>query len=205
MSEDKSKHKTKKSCRNSELVWSFFCLFVLLLIYSSICVIIYKYIHQDDIIITSIFLVVFYLIYIILELFSPTSRFLCNKKSDKIIYEKLRTYFSTPPEIIFECQCYHYPNNNNSDNKWKRIITFNDTYKFPYYSERDVSGLLYLDSNQAKLEKKKYIKLELIEEILFADSVSYLDYENEKDLFWRRNRFRDSFFDFHEIKTIPKM
>ena len=50
---------------------------------------------------------------------------------------------------------------------------------------------------------RKSIKLELNEEINFADSITHYDYENEKTNFCRRNRFRDVFFIFKENKQIP--
>ena len=115
----------------------------------------------------------------------------------------MKAYFMTLPEIYFQCECYHYKDNNKPGNKGDRIITYNETYRMPYYSERDVSGLFYLNCDKAKRNKKKYIKLELSEEIKFADAISYMDYEKEKDSFWRRNRFRDAFFDFKEIRIIP--
>ena len=47
-------------------------------------------------------------IYLILELFSPTGKYLCNKSSDEGMYQKLLVYFRTPPRISFHCECYHY-------------------------------------------------------------------------------------------------
>ena len=156
-----------------------------------------------------------YLIYIILEFCSPTSKYLCNKSSNQGIYEKMGAYFRTPPEIKFHCECYHYVTRHHTrrDSQGhvehyttrERVTTYRETYVLPYYSERDVSGLFYLNCDKAIVNKKHYIKLELKEEINFADAISYMDYEFEKDLFWRRNRFRDVHFDFNETREIPGM
>ena len=156
-----------------------------------------------------------YIVYIILEFCSPTSRYLCNKSSDQGMYEKMGRNFQTPPEIRFYCECYHYENvvhtRTNSEGKKEtyttkeRRTTYRETYNLPYYSERDVSGLFYLNCDKAYVQKKFYIKLELKEEINFADAISYYDYEREKRHFWRRNRFRDVHFDFREERTIPGM
>ena len=60
-----------------------------------------------------------------------------------------------------------------------------------------------MDLAQAK--KKAFIKLHLQKEINFVDSISYNDYLNQKDLFWRRNRFFDVHMDFNETRYIPGM
>ena len=124
-------------------------------------------------------------------------------------------HFRTPPEIIFHCECYHYETrvHYTKDSKGHRhahktrvrVTTYTETYNLPYYSERDVSGLFYLNCDKAMVEQKFYIKLELKEEINFADAISLYDYEKEKSEFWKRNRFRDVFFNFWETKTISGM
>ena len=87
----------------------------------------------------------------------------------------------------------------------EKVVTYREIYKLPYYSARDVSGLFYLNCERANIEKKYYIKLELKEEINFADAISLYDYEKEKSEFWKRNRFRDVFFNFWETRTISGM
>ena len=156
-----------------------------------------------------------YLIYLILEFCSPTSKYLCHKSSDQGMYQKMGIHFRTPPEIKFHCECYHYETihytTRDKDGKvqhhtrTEKRVTYSETYDFKYYSERDVSGLFYLNCDKAHIQRKHYIKLELKEEINFADAISYMDYEYAKEDFWRRNRFRDTHFDFRETRTIPGM
>ena len=96
---------------------------------------------------------IIYLIYIILEFCSPTSKYLCHKSSDQGIYQKMGIHFQTPPEILFHCECYHYETRTHytTDSKGHRhrhtervrVTTYRETYSMPYYSERDVSGLFY--------------------------------------------------------------
>ena len=155
----------------------------------------------------------FYLVYIILEFCSPTSKYLCHKSSDQGIYYQMGRHFRTPPEIIFHCECYHYETkvtyskdskgHSHAHRTRERVTTYRESYSLPYYSERDVSGLFYLNCDKAYAQRKKYIKLELVEEINFADAISYYDYERAKAAFWRRNRFRDVHFDFKESRIIP--
>ena len=158
---------------------------------------------------------ILYVFYLSLEFCSPTSRYLCNKSSDQGMYEKMGRNFRTPPVICFHCECYHYVTvtyytrdkngHRHRHTRREKRVTYRETYNFPYYSERDVSGLFYLNCEKAYIEKKHYIKLELKEEINFADAISYYDYDRAKSNFWRRNRFRDVHFNFWETRTIPGM
>ena len=124
-------------------------------------------------------------------------------------------YFRTPPIIRFYGECYHYEishetytDSEGNDRHYTtevKVVTYSENYDLPYYSERDVSGLLYLNCEEAYISKKHYIKLELLEEINFADAISYSDYEREKSYFKNRLRLRDVYFDFSETRFIPGM
>ena len=158
-------------------------------------------------------LVVSYLIYIIMEFCSSTSKYLRNKKTGQEMYDTMGTFFSSPPSIIFDCQCYHYnivhysttdkKGNTSYHTRHEKMITYSESYSLPYYSARDVSGLFYINCDEAYIKKKLYIKLELKEEINFADEISYMDYEYYKEQFWMRNRFRDVYMDFNETRKVP--
>ena len=129
------------------------------------------------------------------------------------MYETMGTFFSAPPSIIFDCQCFHYEivhyssrdekGNTSYHTRHNKVVTYSESYSMPFYSARDVSGLFYLNCDEAFVKKKLYIKLELDEEINFADEVSYMDYEFYKEQFWRRNRFRDVYMDFNETRKVP--
>ena len=123
-------------------------------------------------------------------------------------------YYRTYPVFQFYCECYHYEKRtrkvrsgrkggSTTQTRTVRVTTHKETYHFPYYSERDVSGLFYLDCDRALLSRRSFIQLDILTEINFADPISYMDYEIAKDLFWRRNRFRDVRFDFEETRFIP--
>ena len=198
-------------------VFHFFCWFFQIAVWVGIGVDLYLIIQygSDNIEIGAGGLGFAYLVYLILEFCSPTSRYLCNKSSDQGMYVKMGTHFRTPPEIKFHGECYHYEKHHyttrdkdghvHHHTRTVRVVTHTEIYSLPYYSERDVSGLFYLNCDRAQLERKHYIKLELKEEINFADAISYMDYESQKYAFWRRNRFRDVHFDFRETRTIPGM
>ena len=154
-----------------------------------------------------------YFLYIIFECCSSTSEYLRNKKSGEEMYDKMGTLFKAHPNVTFHCQCYHYQTihytTKDKDGKIhyhtrrEKRITYSESYSIPYYSSRDVSGLFYLNCDEAYAKKKCYIKLSLKEEINFADEISYMDYEYYKNDFWTRNRFRDVYMDFNETRTIP--
>ena len=154
-----------------------------------------------------------YFLYIVFECCSPTAKYLINKKSGEEMYDKMGSLFRAPPTITFNCQCYHYEiihfttkdkdGNIRHRTRREKIISYSESYSMPYYSSRDVSGLFYLNCDEAYAKKKCYIKLKLNEEINFADEISYMDYEFYKEQFWKKNRFRDVYMDFNEKRTIP--
>ena len=85
----------------------------------------------------------------------------------------------------------------------RKVVTHRETVTFPYYSCRDVSGLFQLKNSREEAMGKTYIKLELLEEINFADNISYMDYENFRTDFYNRNRMRDTHMDYRETRKIP--
>ena len=158
-----------------------------------------------------------YFVYIILEFCSSVAKYICNKTTEVGIYQKMGSYYRAYPVFKFYCECYHYETRRRTVRsrgkkgrtrtrtvtKRVRVTTHRETYHFPYYSERDVSGLFYLDCDRAIINRKCYIQLDIYDEINFADAISYMDYEIAKDSFWRRNRFRDVHFHFNESRYIP--
>ena len=154
--------------------------------------------------------VIFYLLYVIMELCSSTCEYLLHKKSSESMYQKMQKLFFTHPKISFTCNCFHEewrfvgPPANQRRTK-TRVNTYHETVDFPYYSSRDVSGLFLLDCAPEHVNGKAFIQLELIEEINFADSISYMDYDFFRNDFYRRNRPRDMFMDFTETRKIPGM
>ena len=179
------------------LIWVFFI--VLLLANSK-----NKVINEKDNEFIYVF-VGFYIIYLFLEFRSHSLLYIKNKGTSNLINQDMGRYFRTYPEINFYCECYHYEQVHCGGRGQKKVITHKENYTLPYYSERDISGLFILDVDSAKANSKQYIQLDLFAEINFADAISYMDYEYQKDLFWRRNRFRDKRFYFKESRIIPGM
>lgn len=67
------------------------------------------------------------------------------------------------------------------------MIAHRDSFTVHYYSERDVSGLFYINCGDAYLKNKSHIKLLLIEEINFSDEIFFIDYEKEKERFFGKS------------------
>lgn len=141
--------------------------------------------------------IIVYLLYIIAQFCSPSSGYLRHKRSDINIYEKMKKLFCTHPTIQFVCECYHYEtkiiNTYNSQGRYesrtetKRVVTKVASKFFNFYSARDVSGLFELNFNESSINNKYYLKLELLTDISFADSVTYIDYQKEKEEFCNSN------------------
>ena len=160
-------------------------------------------------------LVIIYFLYLIIEFTSNTSFFLLNKNSTNSIYNKLKEIFSTAPVVKISCQCFHIERHldERRDEKGKiiteyvdrKIVTYNGSEYFAYYSFRDVSGLFKIDLNSEIFKNKTYIKLNLDKIISFADAISYSDYQSFKNNFIYQNSHRDKKMDFHEEFTIPNL
>ena len=177
-----------------------------------VAIIVSLYIKKFTIHIIIAFIVV-HIIYILLEIISPISKYLCHKSSSKGMYDNMLRNFRAYPIIHFYGKCYHneikyYTTTDkfgkiHQHTKTVQVVTNEPEYKMPYYSERDVSGLFYLNCDRAIIKRKAYIKLKLKEEINFADPISFMDYQNEINAFYANNRYKDDYFDFEEKRYIP--
>ena len=145
--------------------------------------------------ITSMYLIVTYLFYIIIESRSPTSAYLCNKISSKEIYQKVDKLFNTFPKIEFRCK---YEDDDCQCSFLSRKI-------FKYRFSKDISSPFALNLQNKNLIKKNYIKLRLDEEILFADSETAHEYAIQKSAFLRmvKSQYKGHRIEFVESKHIP--
>ena len=160
-------------------------------------------------------LIAVYIVYLILEFCSSTSRYLRHKNSSEGIKKKMGELYKAQPSIKFYAECYHYEtrtytvtnNEGEEEERTKRVkvISHKESKYFSYYSVRDISGLLNLNCDIAQIKKKSYIKLELKEEINFADSISISDYEKQKSNFKRYCKTLDTHIDFSEYWSLPGM
>ena len=119
-----------------------------------------------------VIIILLYLFYIILEMFSSTFIFLRSKDLNKRpIKEQFEFFFKSRPKYIFRST--DKVNDTNPNN----------FQEFKYYSCRDISGLFVLNVNKKNFDKKLYLMLELDKNIRFAIDGSKIDYEKEKEKF----------------------
>lgn len=134
---------------------------------------------------------IIYFIHIIYAGFTSINRYLRNKDDDNVtLFSKLNEYFTSSPVITSTVKNYHYQRN-------KQIFTSEDITQYPYYSSRDISGLLTLNCNN-----KSYVMLEIKKEIYFADPLSYSDYINRKNELWLKNNGKDQYKGYLEDRSF---
>ena len=130
---------------------------------------------------------IIYIIYFILEFCSPLCKYLYHIKKLEL-YEEMRIFFGKKPSFNLKFKC-----TEDDSNKPK--------FKFRYNSFRDISGLFELNINKDNKDIKKYILLELNQEIKFADINSFLDYNKNKENFLEL--YKD--IGLSEVKEIIKI
>ena len=82
-------------------------------------------------------------------------------------------------------------------------MTYTGCRFFNYSFSQDISEPFVLNCDEKKISKKYYIKLELNEDIGFADAGTVEDYQNQKNKFISENQNRDSYYDFFGDGCIP--
>ena len=160
-----------------------------------------------------IFAVFAYFTHIFIELCSPIPRYLKNESNSQGIYKKMSIFFRTSPIINWSCECYHYVTHHYTTRNYEgeiedhtyteRVVTYTGSSDMTYYSSRDISGPFLLNCDERNVNQKYYIKLELNDEINFADSYTTSDYLIQKNSFISAYKYRDAHFDFSERRYIP--
>jgi hypothetical protein len=191
------------------------CWIIQVLLWASIIFFIFGVTSRDDGLFSGSLatLITFYVIYVISNLCSPAMSYLCHKHGAFSIHNLMKQIFYNPPTIRWHVECYHYETsyhthtdsngNTRTETKSNRVTTFTGSRDFHYYTWRDVSGLFLLDSHKVyNGEKKVYIKLELNLDVDFADDITRLDYQRQKDDFYYENRWRDTHISFSESKIV---
>ena len=155
--------------------------------------------------------VVCYIIYIIIEVCNCAFWIdVCDMRSVYDIYEAIRGIISDCPSITFKYESSHIEtrtetishgdNDTYYKNYERKVITNSDSFTMPYYSIRDVSGLLYLNCNKNDVYKKHYIRFRILYDINFADAISYMDYQKYKMDFYKKERPKDDNNSYYESR-----
>ena len=193
---------------------NYFCWFFSIVLWALIGLIIYYKIYEENKIrfkkclISFIF---YYIVYNILQYYSPTFKYLLNK--DKLSFHaKMGEIFQMKPEVILKNTKYHYEveivtytddhGNTRQGKRAFRVWDDKDVESMKYKSFRDVSGLLVLNSGKSKKIIKAYVELEIKLEINFADTISYSDYEKAKTDFYHRKCHSGFYTQLNEEITV---
>ena len=167
-----------------------------------------------------------YIFYIIRNTFlSKIFKFIFYIEQSDNITNTLDKIFNEFPSLLFEINCFHfnskfdnqelYNNNNNIKKSFEnsnankisnselnnKIKTYNDSKKFNYYNCKDVSGEIIIE-NEINKKRFYFVNLNLKFEIIFADSISFYDYETQKNNFLNKNKWRDVHTEIFEKKNI---
>ena len=167
-----------------------------------------------------------YIFYIIRNTFlSKIFKFIFYIEQSDNITNTLDKIFNEFPSLLFEINCFHFnskfdnqelDNNNNNIKKSfensnankisnselnNKIKTYNDSKKFYYYNCKDVSGEIIIE-NEINKKRFYFVNLNLKFEIIFADSISFYDYETQKNNFLNKNKWRDVHTEIFEKKNI---
>ena len=199
---------------SSDALLNFFCWFFSIVVWALIGLIVYYNIYEENEIRLKkckISLVFYYIVYIILQYYSPTFKYLLNK--DKLsFHEKMGNIFNMKPEVILINKKYHYieetytytddDGNTHTGTRTVRDWGYKTVESMKYKSFRDVSGLLVLNCGKSKKIRKAYVELEIKLEINFADTISYSDYEKAKNDFYSRQKHSDSYNQLDEEITV---
>lgn len=141
-------------------------------------------------------LIIIYVIYFIVEMLSPTSEYLRNKKDDKNFQEMMNQFIGSHPIITYEIKNYHYIANII------KLYTRCTSKEFKYCSSRDVSGPFYINYEKSFRLNKPFIKLKLEEQITFADKTSSSDYNWDVADFIFSNH-EDDYYEYVEKRNCP--
>jgi len=149
-----------------------------------------------------------YLIYIGLEVTSLTFKYLEDFDSNSTIKNKMDYWIKLKPDISIEWDCYHYETRTHTETDSQgRKSTYTEeekiskdygTYKFNYFSCRDISGKFTLESNSCL---KSYILLNITSSVEFADEETIAAYNKELERI-KSYSSKDTDFDLKEMKII---
>jgi len=149
-----------------------------------------------------------YFIYICLEVASFTFKYFEDFDYNATIKNKMDYWIKLKPNISIEWDCYHYETRTYTDTdsdgreytktEEEKISSDHGTYKFNYFSCRDISGKFTLESDSCL---NSYILLNITSSVEFADEETIADYNKELERI-KSYSSKDDHFNLKEIKTI---
>lgn len=143
-----------------------------------------------------------YTVYIIMAFNLQVYHYLSNSHMMPSLQNYIEMLLCQPADIYFNAECYHMEAQNNDSHfsYLQKVISHQTSFPFNYYSCKDISGLLHLQTLIAK--NNAFVILNLEYEIYLFDSLSNSDYLNQKQHFYLDNFKRDSCSEFSVVKSI---
>ena len=204
-----------KNC--SDFLLNIFCWFFSMVVWALIGLIVYYSLYENNPIMKKkciISLIFYYIVYIILQYYSPTFKYLLNKE-ELSLHAKMGEIFQMKPEVLLKVKKYHYEeerysytdDDGNRKEGTRTVRVWNGDYieSMKYKSFRDISGLLSLNCGKSKKIRKAYVELEIKLEINCADAISYSDYEKAKSNFYSQNKDADAYTQLAEEITVKNL
>lgn len=159
-----------------------------------------------------------YILYIVTCFCSPTYSYLSFISKTNSIHDKMKSLFQKAPTFYLYTNSFHINKvrtrvKSGKSYKYKTVsvkkVTLRDKEEFKYSSWRDISGIFLLNSEEMLSNIKRiFIKLELDLSVDFADDITSLDYNKQKQNMIERNRPRDrciEFWDEMKVENFQKL
>lgn len=113
------------------------------------------------------------------------------------ISDYIEGLFRSPPIMTFNVEQFHY---ERSGKNTKPVVTLKNKENFGYYSWKDISDRICIPSEI--ISSHTFVKAIIKTEILFADPISYADYDRKNFEFRQRPMVKDANETFYEEKSI---
>ena len=183
----------------SDFLLNFFCWFFSIIVWALIGLIVYYNIYENNPIMKKkciISFIFYYIVYIILQYYSPTFKYLLNKEKLSL-HAKMAEIFQMKPEVLLKVKKYHYVTERYSytDDDGKR---HEGTITVRSWNGENIQSMKYKSW-------KAYVELEIKLEINFADAISYSDYEKAKSDFYSQNKDADDYTQLDEEITVKDL
>lgn len=147
----------------------------------------------------------FVLVYYVECFLCSTFRYLRHLDTHEGVADYINRIKSTPPRLLFSCECYHYEQRQRTVSKTvtdsngqthteyeteyytEKVTTYTGCEDFAFNNWSDLSGFL-----TDEILRHRVLKIEMSKEWSCADSQTQMMFERAKEAFDNANRWRDS-------------
>lgn len=130
------------------------------------------------------------IVHFFFQLLDSTFRRVFRASKSQILYDTLNRCITSVPKITLQCKCFHYKS-------LQEVITYESNKEFRYYSIRDISGILNVESS------KPFIYLKLKTDIDLSEKEVIESINTKKNYIEEENRMRDQQIRINVETQIP--